>query len=417
MYRGVARPILVLLISASVIRGYAQTSEPRLHITEANVELLRQRADLHAQRRHAWQVIAEVVDGAGDRVEPGFKSWHGESEVFNDSSNTQYARGIRGFSRTRSAGPGTLAQTADSPVLTYTLYNDAAFNHIRDNHLYSRRALERLKIQGIPDDRVPGNRDIPQFPREAVILKTAWWPISRHGISALPVWDSDENSSRQAGAGYLSWQRVVGVDPQAAAASSPVSLEFAGRSFQDVHRVSLSSFYYLQLDQDLAVRLMLDATARKQAAVVLGRPLQEGDYLILVGANLATRETRDWVWAALWWHDRPEAGLYADDRPFTLKSAWRNYLMQVAFDAITPVANDGGPHICFNPWLEGRFPDGGHGGGTASNCLACHARASYPPVSFLPVTRGTAQPSNDEAYLPGKLRTGFLWSIALHATP
>ena len=71
--------------------------------------------------------------------------------------------------------------------------------------------------------------------------------------------------------------------------------------------------------------------------------------------------------------------------------------MQVAFDAETPKTSDGAPHVCFNPWLEGRFPDGGQGGGTASNCLACHRRASYPAVAFLPVTRGAPNLHSDPA--------------------
>ena len=89
--------------------------------------------------------------------------------------------------------------------------------------------------------------------------------------------------------------------------------------------------------------------------------------------------------------------------------------LQAAFDAQTPVAEDGGAHIAFNPWLEGSFPDGGKGGGTASNCMACHRRASYPASSFLPVTRGAADFDRDPALAPDRLRTSFVWSIALHS--
>jgi hypothetical protein len=417
MYLGVARAIVAVALSATVIRGHAGASEPPPFVNETDADVLRRQADLHAQRRYAWRVIGTLTGNSNDQVAPAFESWHGEYEVFGpDNSDIEHARGIRGFSRTDFAGPSALAQSADSPVFTYTLYNDAAFNHIRNNHLYSRRELERLQTEGRQDAVVPGNRDVPQFPPEAVILKTAWWPVSQHGMTVLPVWDPDQNPP-QAGIGYLSWRRVVGVDTEAASSGTATPVEFAGRTFGNAKRISIGSFYHVRLDKDLAERLMLDTTARKQAAVVLGRALQAGDYLILVGANLATRETRDWVWATLWWHDRPESGPYADDRPPALVSMWRNYLMQTAFDAITPEAVDGSPHICFSPWLEGRFPDGGHGGGTVSNCLVCHARASYPPVSFLPVTRGAPQLASDAAYLPGKLRTSFLWSIALHATP
>jgi hypothetical protein len=57
------------------------------------------------------------------------------------------------------------------------------------------------------------------------------------------------------------------------------------------------------------------------------------------------------------------------------------------------------------------------GGGTLSNCLACHRRASYPPVNFLPVTRGSPDFEHDPAYAPAQLRTNFNWSLAVHAKP
>jgi hypothetical protein len=49
--------------------------------------------------------------------------------------------------------------------------------------------------------------------------------------------------------------------------------------------------------------------------------------------------------------------------------------------------------------------------------MACHARASYPVVPFLLVTRGAAASVGDVAYLPDRLRTSSLWSLALHAAP
>jgi hypothetical protein len=149
--------------------------------------------------------------------------------------------------------------------------------------------------------------------------------------------------------------------------------------------------------------------------IALGRPLKPGDNIVLVSANLMTRETMNWVWATFWWHDQPEKGPFSVDRPQALQSEWRNYLMQAAYDMETPAARDGGPLVCFNPWLEGRFPDGGHGSGMASNCMACHQRASYPQMSFLPVTRGEPDFRNDSAFKPGRLRTSFLWSLVLHA--
>jgi hypothetical protein len=271
---------------------------------------------------------------------------------------------------------------------------------------------------GPNDSEIPENRSVPSFPRQAIVLKTTWWPVARQGITALPVWDPARNAPRAAGNDYTTWGRAVAVDPgRRSKPGRTTSIDFAGRAFPDAIRVDLHAFYHVTVTPYMARNLNLDRSAQKVALISLGRPIQAGDYLVLVGANLATKEIRNWVWGALWWHDQSAAGAYAANRPAMLRSPWRNYLLDVAFDSDKPETADGGPHVCFNPWLEGRFPDGGHGDGALSNCLACHRRASFPAVDFLPVTRGGAEPANDPAYGPGRVRTNFLWSLALHARP
>jgi hypothetical protein len=390
----------------------SDSSEP-IASSGHSLELMRRSGDLTSQRRHVWNVFVRLTDTGTDNVEPRFESWYGDDQVFTNTAAEHSPKGIRAFSR---VSPTDTTQSADAPILTYTLYNDAAYEHIRDNRLFLRAALESLRSTGPADAAVADDRSIPPFPIRAVVLKTVWWPVSKDGLTALPVWDPERNPPLRGGNSYISWHRVVAVDPvNRSQRYSTVHINFAGRSFPLAHRVGLDAFYHVTLDAGLAARIMRDSGAQKSASIALGRSLRAGDHIVLVAANLATREIADWVWAAFWWHDRPDKGPFAADRPGEVKSEWRNYLMQAAFDTDIPAAVDGGPHICFNPWLEGRFPDSGHGGGTESNCMTCHRRASYPPVGFLPVTRGGADLMKDNAYAPGRLRTSFLWSLALHA--
>jgi hypothetical protein len=349
------------------------------------------------------------------RDEPEFETWHGE--VFSKVPPERARRGIYGFSRVERSIDAE-AQSADSAILTYTLYNEPAYEHIRSDRLYLISGLQQLQVTGDSDREVDGDRSVPPFPTRAIVLKTAWWPVARNAVTAMPVWDPEHNPPRRGGNPYITWQRVVAIDP-VARSQPPRSLRigFAGFTFANARRVGIKMLYHVVVDGLMAERMMRDPGARKAALIALGRPLSKGDYLVLVGANLATRELSDWVWASLWWHDRPNEGPFAEDRPDALRVEWRNYLLQAAFDSDKPTASDGGAHICFNPWLEGRFPDTGQGGGTQSNCMACHRRASYPPVSFLPVTRGAPELGTDPAYRPGRLRTSFLWSLAMHARP
>jgi hypothetical protein len=302
--------------------------------------------------------------------------------------------------------------------VTYTLFDDAAYAHVRSRRLYLRAELDRLRIAGDRADGVPQDSAVPDFPVGARILKTAWWPVAADRPTALPVWDPERNPPRRGGNPYTSWQRVAVVGPAAGTrADSRAAIDFAGRRFDHPQRVAPGALYHVRVDAALARRLMRDRATRKATVIALGRELRAGDQLVLVSANLAVRETRDWVWATFWWHDRPDEGPFAAERPDDLQGAWRHYLLQVAFDVERPPAADGGPHICFDPWLEGRLPDGGNGGGLASNCLACHRRASYPPINYLPITRGAADLAHDPAYAAGRLRTGNVWSIAMHALP
>jgi hypothetical protein len=377
------------------------------------LEALREYGDLQMQRRHVWEVISRLTDIEPGKSEPHFESWYGEDQVFASDAGSHLQRGIRGFSR---GGVTPVVQSGGVPVLSYTLYNASAYNHIRNNRLHSRIELTRLQNEGAADSLVPNNRTVPAFPTNAIVLKTVWWPVAGDAITALPVWDPDLNPPRQRGNDYTSWRRVVAIDPQESAHTrGPMHIDFAGRSFDKVRRIGVHNFYHIIVDERMAGRLMRDREARRVALIALGRNMAAGDLLVLVGANLATREINNWVWAAMWWHDRAEEGSYAADRPASVQGLWRNYLMQAAFDSEKPLRPDGLPHICFNPWLEGRFPDQGRGGGTVSNCVACHSRASYPAVGFLPVTRGGADMNADPAYLEGRLRTSFLWSLALHA--
>lgn len=300
-------------------------------------------------------------------------------------------------------------------MIAYTLYNDAAYRHIRQHRLYKRGALDTFRSTAI----AAGARqlEIPEFPADAAILKTVWWPVAKDAATPLPLWDPQANPPRAQGNGYTTWQRLVAVDASTTHAEESLNMEFAGRAFTGVRRVALDLFYHVTVDADLAERLMRDDEARRTALLALGRTMVEGDRLLLLGGNLATKELADWIWTAFWWHDHPDAGPFAADRPADQPFLVRQFLLQVAFDEVRPVGADGAPHVCFNPWLEGRFPDAGQGGGTASNCLACHRRASFPEVDFLPVTRGLPDLERDAAYAPERLRVGFMWSLPLHAGP
>jgi hypothetical protein len=257
-------------------------------------------------------------------------------------------------------------------------------------------------------------RTVPAFPRDSIVVMTAWWPVSARAATPLPVWDEDD-AARLAGTNaYVSWPRVVAVDarPESGTEPAEVLTEFAGRTIPKARRVSLERFFHLRVDAHMADVLMTDDASKKAALIALGRPLEAGDQLALVGAHVLGMEIQSGIWGTFWWHDQPERGPFAADRPVDVAGVWRNYLMDVVFDAALPPGPDGAARRCFNPWFEAKFPDGGHGNGLKSNCVSCHSRASYPRTDFLPILRGVPDLLNDPAFGAERLRTDQLWSIA-----
>jgi hypothetical protein len=373
----------------------------------ARFEAYRLSGDLQAQRRYAWGVVSRLdfLDKAERSLS---RAWLGSDEIFAPASSGQ-SKSIAG----KAGAHDGMAQSGEPQAIIITLYNDIASRHIRISKLHERAALDQLLVAGMIDPLIRENRTVPSFPSDAVVVLTAWWPIARDRTTAMPVWDPDLNPPLSGGNNYATWQRAVAVDRSNA--SGAIDIDVAGRRFRGARRANLEAFHYVIVDDAMAKRNRRDAHTHKAAVIALGRELRAGDYLALVAVHVMAKLAHSWVWATLWWHDEPGRGVFADDRPSTVRGAWRNYLLDAAFDAELPEAADGGPHICFNPWLEARFPDDGAGSGIVSNCVACHSRASYPAVSFLPVTRGEPNVLEDPAYAPGRLRTDFLWSLARQA--
>jgi hypothetical protein len=376
----------------------------------------RQTGNLSAERLHAWHVFAGMTQPTPDGQHPIFTTWYSEDETFQAGPAPQ------GLIPRRVTFPfrvpaqfresGLAPQAAGTALLSFVLYNYPAYYHIRSNRLYLTTTLDSLRQSGAADRVIPADRTVPPFPADAIALKTIWWPVAKDKITPMPVWDPDLNPARPAGNPFTTWARTVAIDPTRTniPPDATTDILFNGHLFPKSHVVGLNSFYYIVLDQQTVSAAMQNPVLAQGVQIALGRPLQAGDYAVFLGTHVTTKEIDDWVWATFWWHDRPDAGQFATDRPADVSGVWRNYLMSVSYDLNLPRESDGTAHVAFNPWLEGRFRNGGNGGGVVSNCMNCHNRASDPDLNFLPVYRGDPDPA-DAAYAAGRLRTDFLWSI------
>jgi hypothetical protein len=388
------------------------------------LEQYRTTGNVAAQRLHVWNVFAGMTQRTPDDKYAIFETWFSEDEVFQVGPAPQASgprRIVRRFKQPTqlSAAPGqVMPQAAGTALLSEVLYTYAGYNHVRTNRLYLSSELDTLQQSGAPDPAIPGNEIIPAFPAASIALKTVWWPVAKDQVTAMPVWDPESNPLRKTGNPFTTWSRVVAIDANQTnmPPGATKSVFFLGKEFPNSHLVGIDAFHSVKLDAQTAQNAMQNGRTAQAVQIALGRGLQEGDYVVLAATHLTTKEIDDWVWATLWWHDRPDAGPFAADRPAKVTGIWRNFLMSASYDLNLPREADGKPHITFNPWLEAGFPDGGSGSGAVSNCMNCHNRASYPAtISFLPIMRGNPDLNRDPAYASGRLRTDFLWSVPFSA--
>ena len=368
-------------------------------------------------RDRGWRMVERLSLAPLSVTDAPDSSWFTRDAVFDPTD---------GHARQRLPAPDPAARAAlhavqlgNEELIVVTLYNAPAYQHIRDDRLHDPLELERLRGLLIAQRRGSSHdarTPFPAFPQGSAIVLTAWWPVAPDGVTALPVWDPELNPPNPKGNGYLTWKRIVAIDPgPTAGEDATIPVAFAGRPKQVARRVSLASLRHVPVDDGMALRLMRDQRSRKAVLIALGRPLRAGDWLAMVALHAVEKREAGWTWATLWWHDAPDEGAFARVRPGSLQGPLRNYLLDVDDAAPVDAAGKAAARSCFNPWLEARFPDGGSGGGVSSNCIACHRRASHPAVNFLPVRRGEAGDADDPATDPSQLGTDFVWSIARHA--
>jgi hypothetical protein len=258
--------------------------------------------------------------------------------------------------------------------------------------------LEAINAGWKPETPV-ADRKIPEYPQKSMALKLVWKVVHKVEKTPLPIYDEEPRELTADAKPPKGWKRRVVVDPTRTEIPAGETLDIWG--FPASRVVPLTAFYHFSLNADQVF----------QATAISDFPPKVGDIAILV--HFTTKEIPNWVWATLWWHDNPEKGEFAKDRPesTTLKGPWRNYLMDVSYDMDLPKESDNTPNAVFNPWLEAQAVNG-----VNSNCMTCHRRASYLPESasglsgqLRKVTRGSPD-EREPIFLQGT-KLDFLWSL------
>jgi hypothetical protein len=412
--------------------------------------------DLSKIRLHAWRVFAGLTQfGVDGRAV--FETWYSRSEALAaKNAPTVSDHWLLPLEPSRQLLPQLqlLTRLGDphmTPVirfdgvelntaLTSVAFNQAAYQHIRDKNLFE----PRTKYDLLAKARSPKEQIVPLFPSCAIAIKAIWWPIRQVGYSVVPVWDNLPTRAPirdspefpvelECCNDFHTWRRFVAIDPGGLTnVKSRPYVKYYDYKIQNFHdgktrceNVSLlpiSRLFTIPLSSDEVARYRQnkdhDALAAFDALFKKLYPGEHetfvsGDSIALVGLHVATKELEDWVWSTFWWHDMPDAGVYAADRSDQVQGVWRNYLMDVTVDTDDPPEPDGTPNITFNPWLEA-----GMSNGLVSNCMACHQMSAFPVTNeqvLGTVIRG--RKPIDAPYFLGtydhqrKIRLDYIWSL------
>lgn len=379
----------------------------------------RDAVDVAAIRKHAWMVWAGLTSQPAYSEAAAFETWYAMPRAYDPNPGS----GPRGL-RENFATPRQFSVHADNPGesrLSQILFNREAFDYIRNNRMYLSQTIASLNAKFDADHTPPELRTVPPFPVSAVAIKTVWWPVRGMGLSPVPVWDNDPanpvdsgfgDTTDKRGNGADTWKRVVAVVPPGTRMpdNARATMNFNGVARPDSHAVPLSDFYHFKITPQI-LKAIDDAKISEFGDV------QVGDYAVLVAMHVSTRETPDWVWSTFWWHDRPDQGRFAQNRPIEVTGVWQHYLMDATLSMDTPREQDGSPKIVYNPYVEGKFANG-----VLSNCMSCHNRSLNAPLAdflcgALPITRGSADLRPNDPRRATRTKLEYLWSLLFRPVP
>jgi hypothetical protein len=384
--------------------------------------------DTKSMTLHAWQVwsgltewVTEEVGGSKLRVAL-FETWFDPPQVFGPPAMMaarQAQPGVRPFTRPRQLShrqggqtqlPRLPAEAAPADPIGFRAVTVKYNREIRDaaqaNRFYDGATLQKIN-DGWGNTPV-AERNLKSYPDQALMLKPVFQFISGTEATLLPYWSGpDKRADQSKPPGPNNWSEKMLVIPPGVAKIG----------VRGVPTVSLDRFYSTKLTA-------ADADAANKNLGPFHPPLKAGDYSILVGMHISTREIDNWTWQTLWWSLTPPA-IPAAIKP-RIQPPFDNYEVQVGYSFMTgpatgAAATDGNPNslplVCFNPYLEGGFgnstfePNFKNQLGIESNCMSCHRAAAWPGSTALYVANGLVRPG-DPVFFTGNTKSDFVWGQA-----
>lgn len=310
----------------------------------------------------------------------------------------------------------------DTNIFVSVAYNPPGAEHAIANRLFYESTLQQYMKNGYTE--------IPNFPNNSITIKPVYKIISKtvaNGIYAFPGWPGPNPPDPKKGFDESIWNSCVYVDINTPSGAGGNSNDPGCKNRTAASTFYLNNFIHNKVSADDAAYLTNQ----------LGITVSQGDYAILVGMHVTTREDKVWTWQTFWWSASadqpfaPSSATIASARPLSyLDEAARHYAMSVAYYTVAPPQpitggkNEGSAVYGYNPYLEAGFGPDTFGisrpingtvnntTGIQTNCMTCHNMAAYVPKPKTGMPYATDfYMSIDDPVFAGTLRTDFSWTI------
>ena len=328
----------------------------------------------------------------------------------------------------KSAAITTPLEDGDTNIFVSVAYNPPAARHAISNKLLLQSTLNTFLKNGYTE--------IPNFPVNAITIKPVYKVISSentvNGIYTFPGWPGTPTPAKPFP--EKDWNNCVYVN---------ITSTGSGGSTIDegCNNRNASNTFYL----DNFIHQKINQQNAEYLSEQLSITVSAGDYAILVGMHVTSRETKRWTWQSFWWSANPAAphlpssNAMASQRPTEfLDAGAQHYALTVAYNMVSPAQpitggeNVGASVIGYNPHLEAGFsPNDFHYSrkingtidnqyGVQTNCMTCHNLALYNPQTNYTENDGANRetPYGTDYYMSitdpvfdNTLKLDFAWSI------
>ena len=397
--------------------------------------------------RHAWNLWDMINTKTGIMQEGAelraWMIWPSPEQV----KNFPTTNALRGSFETKEIDLGKPLQFhgTSKAELNPAFYVSVQYNPAAAVFAHQRQYLVGDTLTSLLNN---GHTTIKDFPNDAIAIKPVFYVVSQsEDYAKIPVWKGPPAEASPFPSNE--WNSTVFIDLKNGSSGGSTTCDSTVVSPSPTCTYNLSDFIYYRLTKE-EVKLV------EQEG---GQNIQEGDYAVLVGMHMSSKEIRRWTWQTFFWTPEPEnppfpsSAAIAANRNFISDTAVKNYAVALAYQMIDPVqpytggSINGNPVYAFNPYLEAPF-DFGPGKdiqlkgyvisgndtivnkfGVQTNCMSCHALANfnlknnsdnnqfYIGNTYVDMAQGKiitnlSKGEQDSVLIfLNKLKTDFLWSI------